>query len=255
MGRFSIQLDLDSSWNQPTRTVLEEAAAFWGTVITASLPPVMLPNGQRVENLRVRCAVVSEGAGGDFAQAGPKALRPESAGGAAFLPATGDLFLDGDDVAMLAGDGRLRSVLIHELGHVLGFETGVWRRKRLIAALGLGRASFIGPRARAEYGALLGTAPTDVPIEIRGDHWRESVFGNELMTNLVRTASNPLSRLSIASFQDLGYQVDYAASAHYPFPPSHDLYKSLQSLPAYRIRRTDSYVLPEDALIPLTDLD
>lgn len=253
MGRFSIQLDLDPSWDQPARLVLEQAAAFWATVITGALPPVVLPDGQRIENLRVRCAVVSEGSGGDFAQAGPRALRPESAGDAAFLPATGDLFLDGDDVAMLTADGRLRLVLIHELGHVLGFVTGVWRRKKFTAALGQPHASFIGAWARVEYGTLLGTAPADVPIEVRGDHWRESIFGNELMTSLIRTSASPLSRLSIASLRDLGYQVDYAAAAPYSLPPPDKLFESLWLLPAYRMRRTTSYVLPDEALLATVD--
>ncbi|MFP6765474.1 MAG: hypothetical protein VB858_17735, partial [Planctomycetaceae bacterium] len=41
-------------------------------------------------------------------------------------------------------------------------------------------------------------------------HWRESVLGSELMTGFINTGFNPLTRLTIAQFADLGYQVDFA---------------------------------------------
>jgi hypothetical protein len=47
-------------------------------------------------------------------------------------------------------------------------------------------------------------------------HWREPVFVNELMTGFLNGGmANPLSRLSAASMEDLGYTVNYAASDPY----------------------------------------
>ena len=39
-------------------------------------------------------------------------------------------------------------------------------------------------------------------------HWRLTVFTNELMTGFITTGANPLSRVTVASFGDLGYVVD-----------------------------------------------
>ncbi len=84
---------------------------------------------------------------------------------------------------------------------------------------------FNGPAAMPQYVLLLdggGTQP--VPVENQGGggtarvHWRESVFGNELMTGFVGAAGNPLSKLTVASLQDVGYEVDLDAADPYALP-------------------------------------
>ena len=73
-------------------------------------------------------------------------------------------------------------------------------------------------------GRRSGAAGT-VPLEdtgapgTRDNHWRESVFGAELMTGYLNDGVNPLSRLSVASLADLGYQVDVTQADAYS-PPS-----------------------------------
>ena len=58
-----------------------------------------------------------------------------------------------------------------------------------------------------------------VPVESSGEtgtkegHWRESVFGNEFMTGWISGSMNPLSKLTIASLQDLGYGANSAAAS------------------------------------------
>ena len=53
-----------------------------------------------------------------------------------------------------------------------------------------------------------------MPVENAGGsgsadaHWRETSFGNELMSSVLDLGGNPLSRITIASLSDLGYQVD-----------------------------------------------
>jgi hypothetical protein len=47
----------------------------------------------------------------------------------------------------------------------------------------------------------------------RDAHWRESVFFDELMTGYVGPGRDlPLSRVTIASLADLGYQINMAAA-------------------------------------------
>ena len=59
-----------------------------------------------------------------------------------------------------------------------------------------------------------------VPVENTGgagtvdSHWRESVFTTEIMTGFVSPVGtpNPLSRITLASLADMGYDVNYGAA-------------------------------------------
>ena len=43
-------------------------------------------------------------------------------------------------------------------------------------------------------------------------HWEETCFLNELMTGELSLDANPLSRVTVATLEDIGYQVDYTKS-------------------------------------------
>ena len=83
---------------------------------------------------------------------------------------------------------------------------------------------FTGAAARAAYGALKGGGPQDVPVENTGGpgtaegHWREIIFRTELMSGFISAAGNPMSRVTVASLQDLGYQVDMSAAEPFDLP-------------------------------------
>jgi len=130
---------------------------------------------------------------------------------------------DTADLAKMEADGTLNDVIAHEMGHVIGIGT-VWSRKGLLAGAGTNNPTFTGKAAKKEYGTLRGSAAAPVPVENTGgagtadSHWRETVFANELMTGFVGKAGNPLSRLTIASLQDLGYEVDLSAAEPYKLP-------------------------------------
>jgi hypothetical protein len=160
-----------------------------------------------------------DGPSGVLGQAGPTRLRPGS-----FLPAWGMMQFDTADLAQMEADGSLVRVIVHEMGHVLGFGT-IWDRLGLRQGAGTINPTFTGPNAMREFGALQGLT-TPVPVSVantggagtRDAHWREAVFGNELLTGFLNTGVNPISRMSIASFEDLGYQVNYAAADPYDLP-------------------------------------
>jgi len=109
------------------------------------------------------------------------------------------------------------------MGHVIGIGTA-WTDKGLLAGVGTTNPTFTGAAAEQEYGRLRGTGPMPVPVENTGgpgtanSHWRETVFRNELMTGFVGQIGNPLSRLTVASLQDLGYEVDLNAAEPYNLP-------------------------------------
>jgi hypothetical protein len=63
-----------------------------------------------------------------------------------------------------------------------------------------------------------GTSPWISPTCGAGtvnSHWREGVMTNELMTGFINTGPNPLSIVSVAAQEDLGYVVNYAAADPY----------------------------------------
>ena len=82
---------------------------------------------------------------------------------------------------------------------------------------------FIGPQATSEYNALFGVAESGVPVEglpsgpgSADSHWRESVFGNEIMTPALGSGTTfPLSRVTIAALADMGYEVDMSQADAY----------------------------------------
>jgi hypothetical protein len=160
-----------------------------------------------------------DGPRGTLGQAGPTALRPAS-----FLPAWGMMQFDTADLAQMEADGSLVRVNIHEMGHVLGFGTS-WDRLGLRQGAGTINPTCSGANAMREFGALQGLGtPLAVPVANTGGagtrdaHWREQVFGNELLTGFLNTGVNPVSRMSIGSFEDLGYEVDYGVADPYTLP-------------------------------------
>ncbi|NNF54633.1 MAG: hypothetical protein HKN03_09365 [Acidimicrobiales bacterium] len=200
------------------------AAARWSQVITSRLPDVMI-EGERVTGVRIDASGARiDGPAGILGQAGPVLLRPGS-----MLPATGVMQFDSGDLAQLERRNGLIDVIIHEMGHVLGIGT-LWSTKRLIRGSGTDNPVFVGANAQEVFGVILDAGgPTPVPIANTGGagtregHWRESVFGNELMTGFLNDGPNPLSALTIASLADLGYEVNEAVADRFTLPSRLDL--------------------------------
>lgn len=218
---FAIDVRFVGGLTARQRTAFSKAADRWARVIVGDLPTVRV-EGESVDDV----LIVAEGAAIDgpgqiLGQAGPTHLRPQNAGAAALLPARGEMTFDSADLAEMESDGTLDDVITHEMGHVLGIGT-LWAQKRLLAGSGGPDPTFTGEVATAEYKALGGRAA--VPVENTGGpgtregHWRESVFGNELMSGFIREPGNPLSRVTAASLADLGYQVDMDAAEPYRLP-------------------------------------
>ena len=76
---------------------------------------------------------------------------------------------------------------------------------------------------RGQFFAIGGQAANPVPVEnlggggTRDSHWRESVFGNEFMTGFIDSV-NPVSKVTIGSMQDLGYEVNIDADDGFTLP-------------------------------------
>ena len=169
-----------------------------------------------------------DGAGKILGSAAPCILRDDG-----YLPAEGYMEFDTADLEMLEANGQLQQVILHEMGHVLGFGS-IWQvapGNGLGSILLLDRSDPSDPvfTGKAALSALFGLAGptgflgTAVPVENSGGegtayaHWRESVFGSELMTGWLNGGSNPLSALTVEQFRDLGYVVNDALADGYSF--------------------------------------
>jgi hypothetical protein len=236
--------------------VFEQAAARWSEIITGDLPDITTDVGVVDDVVIDAEGTPLDGQNGTLGQAGPTRVRPGS-----LLPARGIMSFDTADLARMEVEGSLLNVIIHEMGHVLGIGT-LWENLGLLQGAGTANPVFTGANAMREYAVLTGAnAPTPVPVAntggpgTRDGHWRESVFGNELMTGFLNGGANPLSRMTIAALQDMGYEVNLTAATPYALPTALQLVAmgiGVEGAPARRrchMARPEYEVLPDSALV------
>lgn len=225
---FAIEVRFLGGLNTKQKNAFKTAARRWTKVIVGDLPSVLV-DGEVIDDVLILAqGIPIDGVGKILGQAGPTRLRPKSAGKSAFLPAKGEMQFDTADLEEMEASGTLTDVITHEMGHVLGIGT-IWSHKGLLKGAGSANPTFRGKAAMKEYGVLKGTGPAAVPVENDGgegtadSHWRETVFVGELMTGFVENPPNPMSRMTIASLQDLGYVVNMKAAEKYVLPNHLDL--------------------------------
>jgi len=200
---------LDYSGDEAYRTYFQQAVTRWEEVITGDLPAY-----SGIDDISISASVsYIDGPSGILGQAAPTGFRFTSN----HLPYAGFMDFDSADLAWMADNGILTTVIMHEIAHVLGFGSDyLWDHDGFYAHSG----QYTGANALNEYRSMSGDASAAyVPVETGGGggtadaHWSEDVFGRELMTGW--SSSNlpmPLSRLTIAAMQDLGYTVNYSAA-------------------------------------------
>ena len=231
-GTGGLAIELLFVDQQPTalqRQAFDDAVSRWTALIPGKLEPVPVNLGagacgsnspainQVVDDLLVLVSLeFSDGLGGTLGSAGVYSARMSNG-----LPIVANLTLDSLDVRLLEGTGRLVDLILHELGHALGFGT-LWAGKGFLENPSLGNPGadthFDGPSAVTAFDAIGGdvyTGGQKVSVEnqegglgTQDSHWRLTVFTNELMTGFVTTGANPLSRVTVASLGDLGYDVN-----------------------------------------------
>ncbi|SNS26637.1 Leishmanolysin [Geodermatophilus saharensis] len=242
---FRIEVRFLGGLTEEQKQAFRTAADRWAEVIVGDLEDVELPDGTTVDDVRIDAAGVSiDGPGRVLGRAGPRLVRPAGSTHE-FLPITGGMEFDVDDIPTMMAQGLWDIVIMHEMGHVIGMLDFVWSAKGFVANRNTPQWSFTGPTAMAEFGrlqdpcagvriadladlaaAVPGGDGAGVPVPIEddfgpgtiGSHWRESVFGAEMMTGFVNQGANPLSRVTGGALQDLGYQVDLDACDDYSLP-------------------------------------
>jgi Leishmanolysin len=204
--------------------LFEQAASRWGTVITGDVPDfpssgiaLPLPNctaPDTIDDLHICGQIVEiDGVSGTLGRAGPTFYRDGSN-----FPVVGVMEFDAADVESLRNDNSFYEVILHEMGHVVGIGT-IWRDNGVT-----GRSlacPYRGRNGNREYRALSGCTIRRLPTELTGGsgarcgHFDDGCFRDELMTSYKSAGTGLLSRLSIATLEDIGYTVNYAAADTY----------------------------------------
>jgi hypothetical protein len=249
---FDIEVRYSDSSLAPTTSqqqAFDSAVTRWQSLVVGDLPDQALgtlpagtcagawyPNlsGQTVDDVVIYVTLETiDGAFGVLGQAGPCRIRSSSG-----LPVLGGMRFDVADLSRLETDGELEMVIVHEMGHVLGFGT-LWSMSPFnllqspsdTAPATIVDTYFSGAAAIAAFDSISTspyTAGEKVPVEndntrfgegsLNG-HWRESVFGTELMTPQLNSGvANALSAVTVASLEDMGYQVVRSFSDAYAWP-------------------------------------
>lgn len=231
---FNIQVRFINDNFTPTQqAAFTKAANRWSQVIIGDLTNVvlqdfdLLPGVDIIDDIVINASALDiDGPSGTLGRAAPTHARSDSG-----LPYLGRMEFDTADLDRLEDDGSLVDVILHEMGHVLGFGA-LWDDLGLLDLSNPADPRFTGALATAEYNALFGVNESSVPVESEGgagtalSHWGDDLFGNELMTGFIDRGINPLSRISIASLADIGYTVNMDAADLYTVPAPNDLFAS-----------------------------
>jgi hypothetical protein len=236
---FDIVLEYVNPVDPEVEEVFDNAAARWEEVIVGDVPDMTFTvnpqecsnptaEGPVFDDIQIMITIAPfDGPGGVLGAAGACWVRTS------FIPFFGQITIDQADMNALLAAGRLESVVLHEMGHVLGISGNIWgARGLLIDPTTPGDPDppdthFVGPQAIAAFNANGGAAYSGAKVPVENEqggqgtlnsHWRESVLLNELMTGFLSGATQPLSEITAASLADLGYVVDMGAADSFSVP-------------------------------------
>ncbi|MGH7650277.1 MAG: leishmanolysin-related zinc metalloendopeptidase [Gemmatimonadaceae bacterium] len=175
-----------------------------------------------------------DGPGNLVAQSAPCVTR----GTSDMRTAIGVVKLDAADIATLAPT-TLQDIVTHEILHVLGIGSH-WSAEGLLINFNSPTVAYTGTNGIAGCRAAGGiiSCMTSVPVENTGgsgtanSHWRESVFGSELMTGYVNIGEMPLSILTVRSLADMGYSINPSGADPYTIFPGNVRASDSQGTPA-----------------------
>lgn len=241
---FNIELVfVDDSFTPAQQDIIRDAAAHWERVIIGDVPDIdhyqqypmdewsdflegQIQVNDVIDDLRIFVAARDiDGWDGTVALAWPSEIR--TIGG---LPILAQIKCD--PAVLSGGTEYFYSVMLHEIGHALGFGT-IWRYLGLLQNPSLDSAGrvdtyFSGGLARVAFDHAGGRTYTGRKVPVENSplfgvdvHWREFVFWNELMSSFLWSDDigiAPLSAITIQAIADMGYTVDVSQADPYTLP-------------------------------------
>ena len=215
VNEFNIKINFSGAWTAKQQAVVEWAADFWSSIITSDVHDDRDLNGNLVDDTVITVSTGRiDGSGNPIlgnvlAQTSNIVTRDPGAVDE-WLPLTASIKLDSTDLKSASLSGTWDAIILHEMGHALGFVGSIFDKLGLTDNAG----HFTGTQAVAIYGG-------PVPLEdsggsgTAGSHWDEATFApngqqmsNDLMTGyFVPGETTLLSDTTVAALADLGYHV------------------------------------------------
>lgn len=218
---FSIEVKFGAGTTDFTtemKAAIEDAADVWEDAILQS-------SFSKEHTLTIEVRGEDLGADGFEAKASLEAMALRRSPEGNFLPTEGNSTVNTNtEMRQKFAENReyFTNLMAHEFGHVMGIGT-LWKVNDLIDT------DLGGYRADTQAGNVYNTnrlTETNIPLTTgqgKGSddlHWREEIFDNELMTHEGESigSSEPLSIMTLASLEDLGWNVNYRVSDVFPNP-------------------------------------
>lgn len=217
-GSLSISLNFGSGLTASQKNIFTTAKTTWEGLLGDYRSEVLNAGARPVPAITAFGELI-DGPGNVLGSAGPTFGISQ---GGFVLTTQGNMRFDTADLAVMEGNGTLYSVILHEMGHVLGFGT-LWTYNGLYTD---GTGQFHGSTALSTYRTEFNQpGATFVPVELGGGsgtangHWNESDGGGSL-TGITTGAGNDMafelmtgwlnaptfiSATTIASFHDIGF--------------------------------------------------
>jgi len=239
-GDFNITLRFGSDDYPDLYTeAFEDAVERWEEVITGDLPYALVEQVGYVDDILIDVTFADI----DLAFQGVEHpivansfvldQRPVETGNGASLPTFSRVFVDTEEADKMRLN--LDELAANAIGRALGFGR-LWEELELVYEAD-GVATYTGFNALREIEELsddlngINVLEDGADGALAAEYWGEDILGQELMTPLLQfrgagsiprppnVADNPLSSLTVAAMQDLGYQVDYNASDPFSLDP------------------------------------
>ncbi|MDZ7960684.1 MAG: pre-peptidase C-terminal domain-containing protein, partial [Aulosira sp. DedQUE10] len=210
---FSISPTFASNINTTAQATIQKAISFWKNAISyTSFDTSQTFTLKFIEDTSITGSTLAQG----------ESLSTATDANGHIIPTSGQLKLSSSYLNTLnTVTNYSPNIIIHEIGHALGL-VGLLNSSSVDPTSGNYKANTY---AGWVYGELRRTfSQTAIPMTIgvgEGSdyiHWKEEVFGNEIMTHVTKGATSAFSQLSLAALRDIGWNINYGAAQPYSLP-------------------------------------
>jgi hypothetical protein len=191
------------------QSVIDQDFATDVTVTPGTYCGYAFPTTTTIDDVMIAVKIGTiDGPGGILGQAGPCLI---SGRGTSVKARFGVMQFDSADVDAMSVS-TFDGVAMHEMVHVLGLGT-LWESgSRNLIAGSSAPLLYTGTEGNIGHTEIGGTGSSAIVEDLGGPgtargHFKESVYGNELMTGWA-SSSMPMSKLTVRALRDLGFSTD-----------------------------------------------